>query len=90
MSPSVNYYHYSVFKLLVVNLRTRFGFAVSPKKIRLRPAWRLPTLTGFDCRTWQAIRFCLAGHLPEKFSGSGDADSRSKAATSTLPAENRA
>lgn len=32
MSPSVNYYHYSVFKLLVVNLRTRFGFAVSPKK----------------------------------------------------------
>jgi hypothetical protein len=32
MRPSVNYYHYSVFKLLVVNLRTRFGFAVSPKK----------------------------------------------------------
>jgi hypothetical protein len=67
MSPSVNYYHYSVFKLLVVNLRTRFGFAVSPKKIRLRPAWRLPTLSCFDCRTWQAIRFCLAGQCLKNF-----------------------
>lgn len=37
MSTPVNYYHYSVYKFLVVNLATRFVFAASPKKkCRLR------------------------------------------------------
>jgi hypothetical protein len=49
MSTPVNYYHYSVNKLLVVNLMTRFELSASPKKkIRLRPGWRLANLNGFD------------------------------------------
>jgi hypothetical protein len=87
MIPSVNYYHYSVFKLLVVNLRTRFGLLSRRKKpasARLAPA----TPVRLRLQTLASDPVLLTWPLPEKFSGSGDADSRSKATTSTLPAEN--
>jgi len=90
MSTSVNYYHYSVNKLLLVNPTTFLKTAASPKKnFRLRSGWRPVKACGFDGNPRQAMRkgrshpcrpACCA-----KFFGSGKAASLANTATSTLP-----
>jgi len=48
-SATVNYYHHSVYKLLVVNLATLVQVAGLPKKSRLRP------MSVIKASTWQKI-----------------------------------
>jgi hypothetical protein len=86
MSTPVNYYHYSVYKLLVVNLTSSLKIAASPKKnFRLRPGWRLAIRPASTANPGKRSRFCRLAHCLKKFSDSGKAANLANTTASTPP-----
>jgi hypothetical protein len=77
MSTTVNYYHYSVYKLLLVNLTSLLiGFGQATPQL---PA-------DFDSMAWPTIRLPADTRMFKKFSDFGKTTKPANITASTLPA----